>query len=454
MEKQLLFEQILASFNDVIAGTTDTGRTLRKSFEALHPADMADFFELLDNEKSKELFLSLSSSVRLEVFKEFSAVRQVTYLSFLDSRSLHNLLGNLPVDELVDCFEELSDEDLKHYLKLLQEREREQVVSVLKLHEDSAGRQMDMNVFSLLQDFTVAQSIQILQRLQPDQDLHRNIFVTTNKQQLVGYILLEDLVLKSPSTKLSTIIRPVEFPVFVDEDQETVAQKMTHYDIMNVPVVDRQNVFLGVISANELVDIIEEESSEDIFRMATMRPIKESYFETAFFSLLYQRSFILILLLFAQTFSTIILQKYEAVLIGTLSFFVTMMASTGGNVSSQTSAFVIQGLATGEITDENMYRFVWREFRMALLIAGILSCAAFIRVYWGYPSFLTAFAISFSLGVIVIISVLLGSCIPLLLKKLHMDPAHSAGPLLATLMDVVGLFTYCAISGWILSQYF
>lgn len=453
MEKQLLFEQILMHFNDVIAASTDEGRSLRKIFDALHPADMADFFEQLDDGQFKALFLSISSQVRLEVFKEFSAVRQANCLAFLEGRSLHNLLSNVPVDELIDCFDELSDEDLKRYLNLLQKREREQVVSVLKLDEGSAGRHMDMNIFSLSKDLTVAQSIQILQRLQPDQDLHRNIFVTTNKQQLVGYILLEDLVLKSPSTKLSTIIRPVDVSVFADEDQEEVAQKMTHYDIMNVPVVDRQNVFLGVISATELVDIIEEESSEDIFRMATMRPIKESYFETPFFSLLYQRSFILILLLFAQTFSTIILQSYEAVLIGTLSFFVTMMASTGGNVSSQTSAFVIQGLATGEITDENMYRFVWRELRMAVLIAGILACAAFFRVYWGYPYFLTAFAISFSLGIIVMLSVLLGSCIPLMLKKLNLDPAHSAGPLLATLMDIVGLFTYCAISRLILSYY-
>ena len=253
MEKQLLFEQILNHFDDVIAGTTDEAKTLRKSFDMLHPADMADFFELLDDEQEKKMFLSLSSSVRLEVFKEFSAFRQANYLSFLDGRTLHNLLGNLPVDELIDCFDELSDEELKRYLKLLQKREREQVVSVLKLDEGSAGRHMDMNVFSLLKDFTVAQSIQILQRLQPDQDLHRNIFVTTNKQQLVGSILLEDLVLKSPSTKLSTILRPVDFSVFVDEDQEDVAQKMTHYDVMNVPVVDRQNVFLGVISATGVV---------------------------------------------------------------------------------------------------------------------------------------------------------------------------------------------------------
>ena len=448
MEKQLLFEQIQLIFDEFVQQSSQRGKELRTAFDDLHPADMADFFDLLDDDEAKMLFLSLEPDQRHDVFTEFSPARQKSYLAFLDERALRNLLQHLPVDELVDFFEELSDEALKNYLKLLQEKEREQVVSVLKLQEDSAGRQMEMNVLSLLQDFTVAQSIQILQRLQPDQELHRSIFVTTNKQELVGYILLEDLVLKHPGTKLATIVRPVEFVAYVDEDQQEVAQKMTHYDIMNAPVVDRQNIFLGVISATALVDIIEEESSEDIFRMATMSPIRVSYFETPFFTLLYQRSFILILLLFAQTFSTIILRRYELLLAGFLYYFTTMLASTGGNVSSQTSALVIQGLATGEITDENVPRFIWREFCMALMIGLILSLAAFIRVYMGFYDLWGALAVSSSLGVVVVISVTLGSCIPLMLKKFNLDPAHSAGPLLATVMDIVGLFTYCVISSW------
>lgn len=447
----MLFEQIQLYFDEFLENSTSRGQELRSAFDGLHPADMADFFDYLDEDQSLKLFLSLNKEQQLEVFKEFSPARQLYYVELVDERTLRHLLQNLSADELVDFFEELSDYDLKQYLKLLQEKEREHVVSVLKLQEDSAGRQMDINVFSLFQDFTVAQSIQILQRLQPDQELHRSIFVTTHKHELLGYILLEDLVLKNPGTKLSTIVRPVEYAAFVDDDQEAVAQKMTHYDVMNAPVIDRNNVFLGVISATSLVDIIEEESSEDIFRMATMKPIKQSYFETPFFSLLYQRSVILIVLLFAQTFSSIILRRYEILLEGILLYFITMLASTGGNVSSQTSALVIQGLATGEITDENVYRFVGRELKMAAMIGGILSIASFIRVYFSYYTLWHSIAVSVSLGAVVLVSVGLGSCIPLILKRFNIDPAHSAGPLLATLMDIVGLLMYCSISGWILA---
>lgn len=451
MDRQILFEQIELYFDEFIENSTPRAHELRAKFNDLHPADMADFFDYLHDEQAQALFQHLDREQRLEIFKEFSPARQIQYADVMDERSLRSLLQGLSADELVDFFEELSDEDLKEYLKLLQEKDREHVISVLKLQEDSAGRQMDINVFTLFQDFTVAQSIQILQRIQPDQELHRSIFITTPKHELVGYILLEDLVIKSPGTKLSTIMRPIEYAAFVDDDQETVAQKMTHYDIMNAPVIDHENRFLGVISGENLVEIIEEESSEDIFRMATMRPIKQSYFETPFFSLLYQRSVILIVLLFAQTFSSIILRRYEILLEGILLYFITMLASTGGNVSSQTSALVIQGLATGEITDDNVYRFVGRELRMAVIIGGILGVASFIRVYMSYHTFWHALAVSVSLGAVVVVSVGLGSCIPLILKRFNMDPAHSAGPLLATLMDIVGLFMYCMISGWILS---
>lgn len=451
MEKQALFELILLHFDEVVSRSSDQGKELRQQFDTLHPADMADLFEKLNEEQTKALFLSLQQTQRQSLFEEFSPARKAIYITFLDENLRRNLLTHLPVDELTDFFEELSDEDLKHYLKLLQEKEREQVVSVLKLQEDSAGRAMDSNILSLFEDFTVAQSIGILQRLKPNQELHRRIFVTSHTHTLKGYILLEDLVLKNPGTRLENIIRSVEFAAMVDEDQQDVAQKMTHYDTMIAPVVDHKNRFLGIISDEGLVDIIEEESSEDIYRMATMSPIKHSYFETPFFTLLYHRSFILVLLLFAQTFSTLILEKYKFLLAGFLWYFTTMLASTGGNVSSQTSALVIQGLATGELNNENTRRFIWREFLMALMISSILAVAAFLRVYFGYYRFWETIAVSLSLGVIVIISVMLGSCMPLILKRLNLDPAHSAGPLLATVMDIVGLFIFCVVSWLILS---
>lgn len=259
-------------------------------------------------------------------------------------------------------------------------------------------------------------------------------------------------MLKHPSTRIASFIRKNELVVFVEEDQELVAHNMVHYGLMTVPVVDAGGLFLGVISSDTLVDVIEQEASENVYRMAAMAPIKETYFETSFWRMFYERSAILIILLIAQTFSSLILESYQATLSGFLWIFITMLISAGGNASSQTSAIVIQGLASGELTASNWSRFVRREFLMAGMIALVLAIFSFIRILitHGTGKLLSAFAVSVSLGAIVLVAVVLGSLIPLVLKRLRIDPAFSAGPGLATLMDVLGLLIFCYISRFIL----
>jgi magnesium transporter len=186
--------------------------------------------------------------------------------------------------------------------------------------------------------------------------------------------------------------------------------------------------------------------------MAAMTPIKQTYFETPFFRMFYERCSILIVLLIAQTFSSLILEKYQATISGFLLYFITMLVSTGGNASSQTSAIVIQGMASGEINSSNMFKFMRREFLMAGIIALVLGAFSFARIFLthGGGHIRGSLAVSLALAIIVMVSVVLGSCIPLILKRLRLDPAYSAGPGLATLMDVLGLLIYCYIGKLIL----
>ena len=220
---------------------------------------------------------------------------------------------------------------------------------------------------------------------------------------------------------------------------------------MIVPVVSQENTFLGVISSETLVEILENEASEDVYRMAALAPIKYPYFETPFIRLLSQRLAILVVLLFVQSLSTAIITYYQATLEGFLLLFITMLTSTGGNASNQTSALVIQGLATGEITDANSQKFLRREALMAIVMGVSLAIFSFLRIYPFYGSHLVGCAVvSASLGLIVIFSVMLGGAMPLVLKRIGLDPAHSAGPLLATLIDVAGLLIYCLVSSFVL----
>jgi len=445
MIQQKLFEQISLNIDHVVTRDTQKGLFLWDEFLKLHPADSADFLDSCDPAVLKKLFTHLPLDTKITLFEYLSHQTKTVCLSMVQDQERSLLLSSLPLDDLTDFFDELSEHELKKYTKLLRKHEREQVLSLLKFKPDSAGGVMDIEVLSLLEEYTVEKSITILQRLQPNRDLHQQIFITNRTLQLVGYINLEDLVLKSSQAKLGSIMHKNELVVSVDEDREIVAQNMIHYHITIAPVVDAHGIFLGAIPSDTLVDIIEQEATENMYRMSALSPIKHSYFETPFLSLLYQRISILTVLLLAQSLSTSIMQRYEAVLGTFLVFFLPMLTSTGGNTSGQTSALVIQGLASGDINNSNRDRFFKREFLMSLCIALALGAVAFVRIMFVHGDLYTSCIVSSTLIFIVLTAVILGSSMPFVLKKLNLDPAASSGPFLGTLMDILGVIIYCLI---------
>ncbi len=451
MDTNKTLEQIADNIETVIKQDSPLGKLLWQEFMKLHPADSAQFLGSIDKDEAQQLFVMLSPGLQVDVFSYLSYSMKVFSLSFLDDRARSELLSSLPLDELTDFFDELSDEELKKYVKLLHKQDREKVLSLMRFDPESAGGIMHTDVLTLMQDFTIEKSIQLLQRLQPSIELHQQIYVTNQENELVGHVNLEDLVLKHPHTRLSAILRKNELVVHVQEDQEEIAHRMVHYKLMTVPVVGDKNVFLGVISSDTLVDVLEQEAAEDVYKMSALTPIKHTYFETSFVRLLYQRSSILIVLFLVQIFSSIIIMHYQKLLEGFLIFFITMIQSTGGNSSSQSSALAIQGISSGEIHEGTMNRFVRREMLMAVIIGVILGFVSFARVYALHRGhFMANLAVSFTLAIIVIVSMFLGSLIPVLLRVFRLDPALSAGPFLATLMDILGLLIYCFISQLIL----
>lgn len=447
MMSEKICSQVLEHIDAVLNEDTPQGKHLWHDFINLHHADIAKFLGDVDRDSTQRIFLKIPDQLKLEIFSHFSYSMKFFCLSFLDDHDRSHLLNSLPLDELTDFFDELSDEELKTYLKLLHTQDREKVLALMQFNPESAGGMMDTNVLTLMQDFTVEKSLQILQRLQPKQELHHQIYVTNQDNQLVGHINLEDLVMKKPQTRLSSILRETELIAPAHEDRETIAHQMVHYKLTTVPVVGDNNVFLGIIPSETLVEIIEQEAAEDVYKISALAPIKNTYFETSFFSLFYQRSSILVALLLLQTFSTLIIQYYEAILCGFFARFTTMLIGTGGNSSSQTSALVIQGIMSGEVNPQTARRFLMREFLMALSVASVLGVVSFIRIQLTQSKDLTSnLIVSFSLGIIVLVATMLGGIIPLLLKKLRLDPALSAGPFLATIMDVLGLLIYCFIA--------
>jgi len=448
-------EKILEEANEHVTeliNQTAQGKNLLKSISEIHPADIAQFIANRSKEQFEALFLLFDKEMQEEIIEHLPESLTASILRIVDNDQRTAFLENMSMDDISDLADFTTDEELKHYFSLLRKKTREKVIKLLKLKQNSVGTVMDINTVSLHEDFTVEKSIQILQRLGPDQEIKKTIYITDKHNKLTGQIGLEDLVLHKPHVKIKEFMKANEHVAQVNEDQEEVSQKMRHYQITSAPVVGRGNYFLGAVTAETLVDILEEEASEDILRISAMANLKHTYFETPFFRLLFERGAILIVLMVAESFTSIIINHYETLLVGALYLFIPMLISTGGNTSTQTSAIVVQGLASGEIDPSNTKRFLKREILMSACLALLLGIGAFLRVFYiGQKSIIISGAVGTSIAAVVMLSVLLGSAVPFVLRKIGLDPAYSAAPFLATGMDICGLFMYCYISKMILS---
>jgi len=441
--KDLLYG-IQENIDDVIAHKGPEGEKLWHNLLDTHPVDIAEICKSLSQEDVKKLYKALPHSMQLDLFPELSDKLKVYVLSFLDDNEQVEAFQTLSTDDLTDLFDIFSDEELKRYLGSLNKRVHEKVRRMLKFDPESAAGIMHTDVITLMEDFTVEKSISLMQRLRPSRDVHQQIFVVNKDHLLVGFVYLEDLVFNKPNVRISSFMDKNELVARADEDRETIAKAMVHYGLTTVPVVGDDGIFLGVISGDTLADVLVEEAVEDVQKMAAVTPLTRPYFETPFFQSLYERSYILVILLLAGSVSTTIMRIYEATLTEMLLMFVPMLTSVGGNTSNQTSAVAICGMASGEFTQNSVRKFLRRELMIASFLSCILGVTAFTRVYLTSGVLWESIVVSLTLAIIVLVSVTLGSAMPFILKRFNIDPAFSAGPFLATIMDIVGILIYCA----------
>lgn len=413
-----------------------------------HPADIAVLITELSNDNQLQLLKKLPREVASSVFQKISSPLQAQLLIKLDIDLATTLLNKMHADELTDLFDHLSDEHLEQYLKLLQKRQRNQIISLLTFPPESAGGRMNSDVITLQKDFNVKKSIELLQRLSPQKDLFQRIYVTDRRNILIGYVTLDKLVFNKPDTILFDIIEKNELFIRVDEDQEEAARQIQHYELSSAPVVDQQQHFLGVITASDVVDILQEEDTEDLYKRFGLSTVEYSYFETPTWNLVAQRSTWLIGMLILQSVSSFIFEAYDDIMKNYLIFsvFLTMLIGSGGNAGNQSATLVIRGLTTKEMSRNNLSKVLLREFLISLIIGSLLAAVGFMRIYCSsYYNLTTALAINVSLFVIIVISMISGSAIPIILDFFGIDPAHSAVPFLATFMDILGTLIYCII---------
>lgn len=419
----------------------------------MNEADLADFIEKAPPANALLVFRMLPKSTAAEVFSRLPKEQQTAFINAVTDTELVPLLDELFLDDMVDIVEEMPANVVKRILKNTGDKERKLINQFLKYPKDSAGSLMTIECVSLKEDMTVRKALKHIKETGTQKETIYTCYVTDDNRVLEGIISLKDLVLAESGEKIVNIYNKDFISVNTHDDQETVASVFKKYGFLALPVVDNENRLIGIITVDDIIDVMEQEATEDFQIMAAMQPNDENYLETKVFRLAKHRIGWLLLLMISETFTSNIIDRYTALLakMTVLTSFIPMLMDTGGNSGSQSSTLIIRGLATGEIQPKDWFKIVWKEIRIAGIVGSVLGVIIVLKsVFLAKKGFPVSLTVGIALFVTVLIAKLTGGVLPLIAKKLKLDPAIMAGPLITTIVDAVSLIVYFSVAGMLL----
>lgn len=419
----------------------------------LYPADLAALLETLSPRDITLLFRILPKELAAETFTFMDSDTQMHLISGFSDRELREILDEIFVDDAVDIIEEMPANVVSRILKNTDNETRKQINNILKYPEDSAGSVMTTEYVYLHKNMTVRQALEKIRQVGVVKETIYNCYVT-EARKLIGIVTILDLVTGDEDSTIESIMDTNVIYVNTHEDQEVVARKFSKYDFLAMPVVDNEERMVGIITVDDVMDVIAEENEEDFSKMAAMSPIDDSYFKTSVFTHAKKRIGWLIFLMLSATVTGTLLTKYEQAFqaIPLLVSFIPMLMSTGGNCGSQSSTTIIRGLATGEIQFSDFLKVAFKEFRISLLVSTILALTNGLRILIMYRDIQLAAVITLSIMGTVIIAKFIGCALPLAAKKIKLDPAIMAAPLISTILDTCSMLIYFQIATIIFEQ--
>ena len=422
---------------------------IKKALEDMQPADIAELLEELDTKNSLLVFRMLHKDVAVEVFAHLSVKQQTSFTLMIKEDELKEILEELYFDDKIDYLEEMPSSVVKKILKNSPETERKLINQFLNYPENSAGSLMTIELVDLKKELTIDEALLRIRRTALDKETIYTCYVTDNNRKLEGTVSLKDLVIAPGNKKVEDIMETDPIYVRTIDDQEEVANLFKKYDLLSVPVVDQENRLVGIITIDDIVDVIEEEASEDIQIMHGLAPSEEEYLKTDIITLAKQRIFWLLFLMLSATITGSIIESFQGSLekaVG-LAVFIPMLMGTGGNAGTQSSTLVIRGIALGEVALNDMPKVIWRELRISLMVGVSLAVVNFIRVYYlGGNSFTVSVVVSVTLIFTIMIAKVIGGVLPLFAKAINIDPAIMASPLISTIVDALTLLSYFKIA--------
>lgn len=421
---------------------------LHKLLESMNSADLPSILEELDEEQIVIVYRLLSKDMAAEVFVELDPDMQENLINSLTDKELKSVINDIFMDDTVDLIEEMPANVVKRILKVKKPEDRKLINELLKYPDDSAGSIMTTEFVDLKENMTTGEAIEKIRKIGDEAESIYTCYVLTLTRKLIGVVSLRNIILASPETLVKDIMDINFVKAFTLEDQEEVAKKFDKYDETSIPVVDNENRLVGIVTVDDAMDVLQEEVNEDFEKMAAITPSEDSYFKTSVFKHARNRIFWLLVLMISSTITGGIITNYQNAFaaIPVLVAFIPMIMGTGGNCGSQSSTLIIRGLSNDEIKLKDFFKVWWKEVRVAILVGMALFVVNYIRIMFQYNNLQLAFIVGFSLTGTVVIAKSLGCLLPMVAKKLKLDPAIMAAPLISTILDTCSVLIYFNIA--------
>ncbi len=423
--------------------------TLRDVLVTLNPADIAALFEELPADRLPLLFRLLPKELAAETFVEMEPDEQELLIRGFSDNELKEVIDELYLDDAVDIVEEMPANVVKRILRSADPDTRKMINEILKYPEDSAGSIMTIEYVRLRRQFTVEQAIKHIRRTGIDKETIYTCYVTDDNRRLLGFVSVKTLLLSDEEASIEDVMETNVIYVYTTEDRETVANLFHKYNFIALPVVDEEQRLVGIVTVDDALDVMQEEYTEDIEKMAAITPSGKPYLKTSVFALWKARIPWLLLLMISATFTGMIITAFEQALAAqvTLAAFIPMLMDTGGNCGSQSSATVIRGLSLDEIEFSDLLRVQWKEIRVAVLCGVTLAAASFAKLLlFDKVTLAVALVVCVTLAATVLCAKVVGCTLPILSMKVGFDPAVMSSPFITTIVDAISLMLYFSVA--------
>ncbi len=419
-------------------------KELKEELEAIHPVDIVEMLEDFDTRQAILIFRLLAKEEAAEVFTDMNSDMREDLINALTDSELEEVMDEMYVDDTVDVLEEMPANVVDRLLLATDEETRQKINVLLQYPEDSAGSIMNVEYISLRREMTVADAILKIRQVGINRETIYTCYVT-EKKRLIGAVDVKDLLTAGESRLIEEIMEENVLCAKTLDDQEDVAKTIKKYGLVAIPIIDHENCLVGIVTVDDAMLVLQDETTEDISIMAGVSPNEDSYFGTSVFMHARNRTLWLMLLMLSATVTGEILGYYESAMavMPVLITFIPMLMGTGGNCGSQSSTLVIRGLAVGEIQFRDIFRVIFKEIRIALVVSCLLAVVNGIRIYIMYGQNVTlAVALGITMIAVVVMAKCIGCTLPLLAKKMGLDPAIMAAPLITTILDTCTILVY------------